>query len=407
MSAGINETTPVEYSHADAGDVPVAMEVARFRGRNGVEEVHLMARPTEYASFGEQLEWLRRASGEALDARSAVLRRFFCSDISNQANLLGESAFSNPRGDDDACAVSCVGQPPGGPAKVAMWAYHVVDPRGPVEKRRDGNTLTLSRGDLSHLWTCGVVSSVGLPHPTESQDGDTALAQTTGILAAYDEFLCARHLSLADNAIRTWLFLRDIDSDYEELARARREYFAQRGLTPTTHYIASTGIAGTPAMLAAKVSMDAYAIAGVQPAQIAYIKAPDHLSPTHAYGVTFERATTVSYRDRKHVFISGTASIDGQGDIVHPGDVSRQLDRTLENIAALLRQAGVDGRGLAMLIAYLRDPSDAQVVRNGIRRRFGEVPLMVVAGAICRPGWLVEVEALAIVPADEAALPAF
>ena len=39
--------------------------------------------------------------------------------------------------------------------------------------------------------------------------------------------------------------------------------------------------------------MDAYAIGGVESAQIEFLAAPDHLSPTHTYGVTFERGTSV------------------------------------------------------------------------------------------------------------------
>ena len=402
MSTGIHKAARVNYSRIESSDVPVTLEVARFRGQSGVEEVHLMARPTEYGRFDDQLDWLRRGYHDALEAlgldrRSAILRRFFCSDISNQAHALAACAFSNPRDGSDVCIASWVGQPPSGPAKVALWAYHISDPGGEVNKQYDGNTLTLHRGHLDHHWTCGVASP----------NSDTALAQTTGVLATYDAFLRARGLSLANNVIRTWLFVRDIDSDYREVAQARREFFAQRGLTPQTHYIASTGIEGTCATPAARVAMDAYAIAGVQPEQLEYIKALDHLSPTDVYGVTFERATTVSYRDRKHVLISGTASIDGQGNIVHPGDVSRQLGRALENIAALLHEAGTGGEGLCTLIAYLRDPSDEQVVRRGIHQRFGDVPLAVVAGAVCRPGWLVEVEGQAIVSAHEPALPPF
>ncbi len=68
---------------------------------------------------------------------------------------------------------------------------------------------------------------------------------------------------------------------------------------------------------AADVMMDAYAISGVRKEQIRYLSAPDHLSPTHVYGVTFERGVSVAYQDRKHIIISGTASIDSAGKIVY------------------------------------------------------------------------------------------
>ncbi len=69
------------------------------------------------------------------------------------------------------------------------------------------------------------------------------------------------------------------------------------------------------------VLFDAYAVKGLQPGQVTYLHALSHLSPTALYGVTFDRGTSVEYGDRRHLFISGTASIDHRGEVVHVGDV--------------------------------------------------------------------------------------
>ncbi|MEI6297364.1 MAG: Rid family hydrolase, partial [bacterium] len=124
-------------------------------------------------------------------------------------------------------------------------------------------------------------------------------------------------------------------------------------------------------------------------------------------GVTFERGTTVAYRDRTHVVISGTASIDPRGEILHAGDVSRQLDRALENVSALLHGAGATLRDMGVLIAYVRNPGDQATVHEQLRERCGPVPIEVVVAAICRPGWLVEVEGMATISASRPDLPAF
>lgn len=70
--------------------------------------------------------------------------------------------------------------------------------------------------------------------------------------------------------------------------------------------------------------------------------ARDYLNPTYEYGVTFERGVRVDYGDRSHIFISGTASIDNRGRVVHAGDVRRQTERMWENVEALLREGGRD-----------------------------------------------------------------
>ena len=153
--------------------------------------------------------------------------------------------------------------------------------------------------------------------------------------------------------------------------------------------------------------MDAYAIGGLRRDQVNYLSALDYLGPTYDYGVTFERAVSISYRDRKQVFIAGTASIDPRGEIVHPGDVVRQLDRTLANISGLLTSAGAGLADMLVFIVYLRDPSDHARVLPVLRERLGDVPMVVLAAAVCRPGWLIEIEGVAAIPNDQPDLPPF
>jgi len=392
----------MDFYAFDCGTLPASVNIARFQGESGVDEYHLTVRPTEYGSIETQLDWLFRAYHNALDSigldvQTALFRRFFCSDLLNQAAALKARPFSNPRNTDEPCAVSWICQPPVPPVKVALWAHHASHPGSTLDKIQDGTSLTLRRGELSHHWTTGITCV----------NGETAYAQTRGILDKYCGFLEARNLSLADNVVRTWFFVQNVDADYQGLVVARREYFAECGLTPDTHFIASTGIEGTSANIAAKVAMDAYAISGVRPEQTEYLAALDHLGPTHVYGVTFERATSIAYRDRKHIIISGTASIDPEGNILHPGDVSRQLDRTIENMEALLRQAGATLGDMCVFIAYVRDPSDHAVAWRQMRERFGDVPIEVAVAPLCRPGWLIEVEGVAIVPASNPELPTF
>jgi enamine deaminase RidA (YjgF/YER057c/UK114 family) len=391
----------MEFFVHEYGEFAASVCISCFRGARGLDEYHLIVCPTEYGRFDLQLGQLFRAYGSALDSLgldegTAVFRRFFCSDVANQVGAFGSSPWSSGEA-GGPCAVSCVGQPPAPPAKVALWAYHVRDSAAPLERLRGGLGLTVRRGPLSHHWTTGITSTAGR----------TSYEQTRGIFQAYDAMLRERDLHLADHVIRTWLFVRDIDANYEGLVVARREWFAERGLTPDTHFIASSGIEGGIADPAAMVAMDAYAISGVRREQIAFLKALEHLSPTHIYGVTFERGTSVAYRDRKQIFISGTASVDHRGEILYPGNIGRQLDRTLENVEALLASAGAGLQDMGVFVVYVRDVSDQAMARERLRARLGDAPVVVLAAPVCRPGWLVEVEGMAVVPAANPALPAF
>ena len=387
----------MRYCRFDCGDLPVDVRLSVFQPESGALEIHLTAACTAFADIYEQLEVLAQAYEQALasvgaDLSSAVFRRLFCSDLNNQANPLEVSPLLQ-----DTCAVSCVGQAPVGPAKVALWAYHLCDPAGPLKTSRNGTTFALERGTLTHYWTTGLTDSKAPDSYTQSEH----------LLRAYTRELESRGLSLAEHLMRTWFFVHDVDTNYQGLVDARRELFDSQGLVARTHYTASTGIGGELAKNGALVLMDAWAISGIKPDQIRYLKALDRLSPTDAYGVTFERGTAISYRDRTHVLISGTASIDNRGRIIYPGNVEMQLERTLENVEALLAEAGATSGDMSHWIVYLRDDSDDSLVRKHMRRRFGDAPMVFVHAPVCRPGWLVEVEGMAVVRSDNAGLPPF
>ena len=386
--------TAVEWLPVDCGNLPAFAAVSRFQGSSGVTECHVTVQLS--GDTHEPLKTLDSAWHLALAAagihmESTIFRRMFCSDVANQATGLLETRSAYPG------AFSVIGQPPLPAAKFALWSQHLVDPAGINDIVSEDSSCDLRRGPLTHHWITGM---------TDPSDRDSA-GQTRSVLENHHDWLACNGMTLAGHVVRTWWFARNIDADYQGLVDARRGFFAAHGLTRETHYIASTGIAGTPAQPEAKLALDSYAISGLRTEQVEYLCAPDHLCPTHDYGVTFERATAVSYADRHHVFLSGTASIDPAGRILHEGDVLRQLDRTLENIEALLAKAGANTGDLAVILASLRDPADGGVIEHALRERFGAVPFVLLHAPVCRPGWLVEIEGLAIVSCHRPGLPAF
>ena len=65
----------------------------------------------------------------------------------------------------------------------------------------------------------------------------------------------------------------------------RNECFGRYGLTPESHFIASTGIEGWTETPGRRLHMDSLGIVGLKPGQVRYMEAPDYLSPTHLYRV--------------------------------------------------------------------------------------------------------------------------
>lgn len=221
---------------------------------------------------------------------------------------------------------------------------------------------------------------------------------TPTLLEHFHDSLSERGLTIADHCLRTWFFVRDIDHNYMEMVNVRKEFFVHEGLTPDTHYIASTGIEGNPLCNEDNVQLESYSVAGITPQQIQYLKGRTHLNPTHEYGVTFERGTRVEYADRCHLIISGTASIDNRGQILYPDDPAQQTRRMLENVQVLLNEGRASLRDLMHAIIYLRRDDDYTVIRDVIESVLPDVPKVYLHAPVCRPGWLVEMEGIAAIP---------
>lgn len=361
-------------------EIGVNAELSEFVLNDGPAEIHaiLHVQPQE-DSFENQYNRLVTAQSllaelPELEGYQAVFKRYFLSDSTNQRPLMNE---------DDNCAVTYIQQPPLDGSRIALWSYYI---KG-AEVKTKGNTTIVSHNGYQHLWQMDIKEIAG----------DSEM-QTRNLLQRYENELEQYGATIADNCIRTWFFVRDVDTHYAGMVKARRENFAEQGLTEATHYIASTGIGGGPSDTRAIVELGAYAMTGFEPYQQRYLYASSHLNPTYEYGVTFERGTCMEYGDRKHILISGTASINNKGEVMHVGDIRKQTERMWENVEKLLEEAGADFDDVMQIVIYLRDIADYEIVRKMFDKRFPLIPRVITLAPVCRPTWLIEMECIAVAP---------
>ena len=359
--------------------------VSTLQSSAGVETFLMLESPPDLdlAASWKALEstYQETLKDAGLDLGTEVFVRLHVSDALNQMARLHEKIHLRGQGG----LVSLVGQTPLQRNKLALEAYHVKGKRPCLRRCFPGGQFSIDHGNYQMIWGSFRPSTTG-----------SAASQTTDLLQQLEGVAASHGVSIRDDLLRTWFFVRDIDTNYQGLVDARRDLFERHGLTKATHYITSTGIAGEMQRHEDLVALDALLERGLDPAQIRFMTAEDHLCPTHHYGVTFERGTSVVYGDRTHHFISGTASIDHRGDILHPGDLGRQIERTLENVEALLANQGAHLSDLKQAVVYLRDASDGARARMALASLLPRsVPFIVVEGRVCRPGWLVEIEGLA------------
>ena len=366
-------TQHIEFQNAKA-------EVFSFTEAGGVKEYHVILHVTDCTiPFQQQLDAILDAYQSVitntLPGAVTVFKRYFLSDSANQADDVAAADTSD-------CAKSIIQQAPLDGTKIGLWAYLMTD----VETRLLPSELYEARhGAYRHLWN-------GSAHNLAANSE----YQTRLLFNEYVMQLLQEGCTLADNCIRTWLFVNDVDLNYGGVVRARNQVFFTQGLTNSTHFIASTGIGGRQQDPNVLTQMDNYAIDGFKPEQIRYLYAPTHLNRTSDYGVSFERGTRVDYGDRCHVIISGTASINNKGQVAYPKDIIQQTHRMWENVEALLSEAECTFDDVAHIIVYLRDNSDYAVVSKLFQERFADKPYIIVQASVCRPNWLIEMECMAV-----------
>ena len=321
-------------------------------------------RPGSSASFADALsslfarmcDYLRT---EVAEGRKPVFIRFFLSDAQNQSAALQAALGQLP-----GCpAISLVEQPPLDGSRIAALVQ-----TSPDEPECLFHSLRLTE---------------------EEAAGRDSYAQSRLLFSKYLDIIRPLGLELKTHCVRTWIFVRDIDSNYAGLVKARNDVFDEEGLSHDTHYIASTGIGGATEGSSAVVAIDFLTRPGIREEDKTYLKALSHLSPTHDYGVAFERGVRLS---DGRIFISGTASIDHRGHVLHEGDVLAQADRLLENIDQLLHEGGSSLDKVPYFIIYLRDISDYAIVDAYMQERFPAVPRILLEARVCRPAWLIEME---------------
>ena len=379
---------------------------SRFSTTHGLDEHTIMVGEVVGHSVEDACDVLYRRyteclSEHGLSAATQAFSRLHLSDIANQKDVIRNSRLYSLL---KQSAVSMVEQAPLYEGPISLHSHHIVPGSGHSQcSHLNCDPQSWRNGSLIHgvnyemLWLANY----------DGRGPFDGHLQTEGIFDAMEAQLVSHRMDLRHNTVRTWIYVRDIDNHYMEMVRSRLELFRRIGMTDKTRYVASTGIEGKAKEVSTLVSVDSLSIGGLKEEQIVRMEAPESMPPTIRYGVTFERGLRIRFGDRSHLHVSGTASIDREGKVVHTGNASMQTERTLDNVSALLAPQGARLGDMMYLYVYVRDPASCDTIRSVVERRVPDhVPVLYLKGAVCRPDWLVEIEGEGRIP-DSSAFPHF
>ena len=377
----------------------------RVEGSEARELFFLCQPPAQAADAGQQAESAYRAILGVLEAEGGSFESVVSETLFLRSLRAGlEPVRAGRRRVLEACeapshrpATTEIEQPPLNERACLEVAVQAVLPNGPrlrvdtFEARPVCGCAECARslGLRIHVGEEARLYAGGLYGP-----GEDAYAQTLAMFGVAEDLLQQAGMEFRD-VVRTWIHLREMDRDYADLNRARREFFEARGIDPAP---ASTGIGGGPVPEQHDLCLGVYAVQAAPPPVRTVMTAPT-LNEAPLYGADFVRGMRVLETNKVALHVSGTASIDEAGRTANPGDFEAQADRMLVNVAALLEGQGADFGDVVSAVTYLKRPADAQRLREKLHEAgFEGFPNVLVAAPICRPELLCETEALAVLP---------
>lgn len=220
-----------------------------------------------------------------------------------------------------------------------------------------------------------------------------ALRAPAQVQQMFGNLECALDLAgfeLSD-VVRTWFYNDDILAWYRDFNRVRTEHYStvkwRTGSIP-----ASTAVAGrNPA--GAAVTMAAWAMRPLDGSACAREIASPLQCPAPAYGSSFARAMQIDSGGWRRLLVSGTASIHPGGQTAWVGNPKKQIDLTMEVVAAILESCGMGFGDVTRAIGYFQHPLFAPYFDRWCEaRQLGRLPIIYVNCDICRDDLLFELE---------------
>ena len=102
------------------------------------------------------------------------------------------------------------------------------------------------------------------------------------------------------------------------------------------------------------------------------------------------------------VFLRGQVAQDlDSRESLHVGDAEKQTEKTMQNIALLLKEAGSCMNHVCRIVVYLTDIRYREAVYQEMGKWLkGVYPCStgIVVPALARPEWVVEIEVTAVIP---------
>lgn len=361
------------------------IETRIIKGNEAVE-VYISALATSQIPIKQQAQELFASIREVLEAHQARIfqeRVFATTDALNQMQAIRSDIYGPL---DDGVNPTWLVVPEGINGNIAGIQLYAVSGKGSMEilKWENNPCGRIFRNDQGEFLTLSVIP--------QSEDGPAPI-QAKNMLKNGESIL--HHIqSNLFSVPRTWMWLDDVLSWYDDFNLVRNDFFRERGLIgngSANKMPASTGI-GIGPYFGGRCAMDLIAV--IQPANsLEYLDAGGNQDSAFKYGSAFSRATKAPSPAGSNVFISGTASIGPDGETTHIDNAPRQIEDTIKNVRAVLRELECCDDDVVQAIVYCKTKD----IEKYFYDTWGDLnwPYITAVTDVCRDNLLFEIEATA------------
>ena len=129
----------------------------------------------------------------------------------------------------------------------------------------------------------------------------------------------------------------------------------------------------------------------------------EHINPDALHkNQAFTQVVAVTQPART-IYVGGQDAVDAAGNIVGKGDLARQTEQVLSNLRTALQAAGADLKHIIKWNLYVVQGQDLRPGLEAFQRAWGRTPnppviTMCFVSALANPDFLLEMDAIAVVP---------
>jgi len=195
------------------------------------------------------------------------------------------------------------------------------------------------------------------------------------------------------NIGRTWFYNRNLLNWYGAFNKVRTNFYSEKGIL--SNFIpASTCICGSSPLDSVLIS----SAISIKPKNsnviVKEVTSPLQCSATN-YGSSFSRAVCIINESFQKITVSGTASVDKEGNTIYTNDIIKQIDHTIQSVEQILALCNMTFSDTIRAFAYVKNQEHLAIAIDHFKSKV-DIPVIFTQATICRDDFLFELELDAI-----------